>query len=84
MLYMLSTDSDARIFSIAGFHTGRAKLVLFFQEAVAKGLEIESIYEEDAQGNRREWMEERDGGTENVTERKKWLVIAILKRRLVS
>lgn len=84
MLYMLSTESDARIFCIAGFHTGRAKLALFFQEAVAQALEIESIYEEDAEGDRREWMEERDGGTENVTERKKWLVIAILKRRFIS
>lgn len=84
MLHLLSMDLDARIFSIAGFHTGRAKLALFFQEAVAQGLEIESIYEEDAEGNRREWVEERDGGTENVTERKRWLVIAILKRRLIS
>lgn len=81
MLHLLSTESGARIFSIAGFHTGRAKLALFYQEAVARGLEIESIYEEDSDGNRREWLEERDGGTENVTERKRWLVIAILKRR---
>ncbi|KAF2172078.1 hypothetical protein M409DRAFT_62894 [Zasmidium cellare ATCC 36951] len=84
MLHMLSLEPSARIFSIAGFHTGRAKLALFFQEAVSQGLGVESIYEEDAEGNRREWMEERDGGTENVTERKRWLVIAILKRRLPS
>ncbi|KAK4508260.1 hypothetical protein PRZ48_001998 [Zasmidium cellare] len=84
MLHLLSREPGARIFSIAGFHTGRAKLALFYQEAVAQGLEIESIYEEDSDGNRREWMEERDGGTENVTERKRWLVIAILKRRLKS
>lgn len=81
MLHLLSAEPEARIFSIAGFHTGRAKLALFFQEAVAQGLDIEDIYEEDAEGNRRKWMEERDGGTENVTERKRWLVIAILKRR---
>lgn len=84
MLHLLSADPAARVFSIAGFHTGRAKLALFFQEAVAQGLDIEEIYEEDAEGNRREWMEERDGGTENVTERKRWLVIAILKRRHTS
>lgn len=84
MFHMLSTDDDARIFSIAGFHTGRAKLALFFREAVTHGLDIESIYEEDAEGNRRAWAEERDGGTENVTERKKWLVIAILKRKPIS
>lgn len=41
----------------------------------------ENIYEEDADGNQRAWSTSRDGGTEDPTERKKWLVIAILRRR---
>lgn len=81
MLHLLGTASDARVYAIAGFHTGRTKLAGFFDEAVAQGLDIEEIYEEDHIGNRRDWMKERDGGTEHVTERKKWLVVAILKRR---
>ena len=81
MLHLLSTASDASVYAIAGFHTGRAKLAAFFDEAVAQGRHVDEIYEEDHVGNQREWVKERVGGTENVTERKKWLVVAILKRR---
>jgi len=80
MLHFLSMDPDARVFAIAGFHTGRAKLAGFFDVVVEQGLEIEDIYEEDADGVRRPWAKERDGGREHQTERKKWLAIAILKR----
>ena len=81
MLHMLSPSREARILAIAGFHTGRAKLAGFFDEAVSQGLVVEEIYEEDVQGVTREWMPERDGGREDVTGRKRWLVIAVLKRR---
>lgn len=81
MLHFLSSDETARIFAIAGFHTGRAKLAAFFIEAQLQGLDVEEIYEEDAEGVRRTWQEERDGGTEDHTERNKWLVISRLRRR---
>lgn len=81
MLYLLGTSPEARVLVIAGFHTGRAKLALFFDEAEAQGLDVEHIHEEDVVGNRRDWVKERDGGLENHTERKRWLVLAILKRR---
>jgi len=80
MLHFLSDDADARVLAIGGFHTGRAKLAAFFDVALEKGLEVQDIYEEDAEGTRREWVKEKDGGRENVTERKKWLTIAILRR----
>ncbi|KAK5165962.1 uncharacterized protein LTR77_008886 [Saxophila tyrrhenica] len=73
---------DGRVFAIAGFHTGRAKLAAFFDVAVEEGLEIEEIWEEDVDGVRREWAKTRDGGREDVTGRKRWLVLAILKRRM--
>ncbi|KAH0393551.1 hypothetical protein KCU89_g12293, partial [Aureobasidium melanogenum] len=81
MLHFLSDDPDARVLAIGGFHTGRAKLAAFFDVATEKGLEVQEIYEEDAEGTRREWLKEKDGGRENVTERKKWLTIAILRRK---
>ncbi|KAK3073957.1 hypothetical protein LTR53_004024 [Teratosphaeriaceae sp. CCFEE 6253] len=84
MLHFLSLDSSGRIFATAGFHTGRAKLAAFFEVAVAEGLEIEEIYEEDVAGVRRPWETERAGGREDVMERKRWLVIARLKRRLAK
>ncbi|KAJ4304806.1 hypothetical protein N0V90_000334 [Kalmusia sp. IMI 367209] len=81
MLYFLSESPEARVYVIAGFHTGRAKLAPFFEEVVPEaGLEIEDIYEMNAEGKRRAWSKERDGGREDVGERKKWLVLARLRR----
>ncbi|KAF9741894.1 hypothetical protein PMIN06_007993 [Paraphaeosphaeria minitans] len=82
MLHFLSDSPDARVYVIAGFHTGRAKVAPFFEETVpAVGLEIEEMYEMDAEGKRRAWAAERDGGREDVSERKKWCVLARLRRR---
>ncbi|KAL5116877.1 hypothetical protein ACEQ8H_005229 [Pleosporales sp. CAS-2024a] len=81
MLHFLSDSPNARILCIAGFHTGRAKLAPFFQEVAPQhGLFIEDIFEMKADGSRRAWAAERDGGLENIGERKKWLVVARLKR----
>lgn len=80
MLHMLSLSREARVLAIAGFHTGRATLAGFFDEAVSQGLVVEEIYEEDVQGVTREWVPERDGGREDVTGRKRWLVVAVLRR----
>lgn len=81
MLHFLDMSLDARIFTVSGFHTGRAKLADFYSVAVSQDLEIEVRYEEDVDGVRREWAEERDDGAENVIERKRWLAIAVLRRR---
>ncbi|SLM35595.1 S-adenosyl-L-methionine-dependent methyltransferase-like [Lasallia pustulata] len=79
MFHFLSRDEEARVWVMAGFHTGRAKLAPFFDVVEEEGLEIESIWERDVDGNEREWKAERDGGKEDVTGRKRWLVIAVLK-----
>ncbi|KAF2175672.1 hypothetical protein K469DRAFT_723874 [Zopfia rhizophila CBS 207.26] len=85
MLHFLSPSPSARVFVIAGFHTGRAKVAAFFEEVVPEtGLEIGEIYEMDADGKRREWAKERDGGREDVSGRKKWLVVAWLRRKAAS
>lgn len=66
---------------IGGFHTGRVKIASFFEEIVPEsGLEVEDIFEMDATGRRREWRPARDGGREDIGERKKWLVLARLRR----
>lgn len=80
MLHFLSSSPESRIFVIAGFHTGRARMAPFFEETMMEeGLEIEDIYEMDANGERREWKP--DAPEEMSGERKKWLVVARLKRR---
>ena len=78
MEHFLSPNDDARVWVIAGFHTGRAKLVAFFDIATQAGLETEHIWERDADGNERE---ERNGGKEEAPGRNKWLGVAILKRK---
>ena len=75
MLHFLSMAPGGRVFAVAGFHTGRTKLANFFDVAIREGLKIEEIYEEDDRAMTREWMKERDD-----PDRKKWLVIARLKR----
>jgi predicted nicotinamide N-methyase len=73
--------ADGRAWVVAGFHTGRAKMRGFFEECALKKaeLEIEKIWERNADGVEREWVVDR--GIEDVTERKRWLVIGILRRR---
>ena len=65
---------------IAGFHTGREKMRGFYEEKalMEAGLEIERIWERNAEGREREWVTDR--GIEDVTERKRWLVVGILRR----
>ena len=73
--HFLSDREEARAWVIAGFHTGRAKLVSFFDITSQAGLENEMIWERDADGNERDWDRERED-----KERNRWMVVAILKR----
>jgi nicotinamide N-methyltransferase len=72
---------NGKAWVVAGFHTGREKMRGFYEEGALKeaGLEIEKIWERNAEGYDRPWVNDR--GIEDVTERKRWLVIGILKRR---
>ncbi|PQE10331.1 nicotinamide N-methyltransferase protein [Rutstroemia sp. NJR-2017a WRK4] len=71
---------DGRAWVIAGFHTGREKLRGFFdKDALAEvGLEIEELYERNAYGEEREWVDDR--GYEDNVARKSWLVVGVLRR----
>ncbi|KAF2486561.1 hypothetical protein BDY17DRAFT_245438 [Neohortaea acidophila] len=81
ILHFMTLDPAGRALVVAGFHTGRETLAAFFDICAEQGLSMEEIYEEDVHGVKKEWVRERtDGATENVTERKQWLVIARLKR----
>ena len=80
MLHFLPQSDKARVWVVAGFHTGRAALTSFFDVATEEGLEVEKIWERDVDGKEREWLKIRDGGRENVSERKRWLVVAVMRR----
>jgi len=84
MLHFLTLDTSARVLAIGGFHTGRDKLAKFFEVAQGLGLVPEEIYEEDAEGVRREWYTGQDFPPEDRTERKKWLTLAVMQRSVVE
>ncbi|KAM7208818.1 hypothetical protein V8F20_000981 [Naviculisporaceae sp. PSN 640] len=79
--WFLGKDAGARAWVVAGFHTGRENMRGFFeQETLRKhDLVIERIWERDCNGVDREWDWDRKDG---ITERKRWLAIAVLKRDL--
>ena len=81
MKHFLSPDPNARVFVTAGFHTGRARIASFFEETVPQvGLEVEEIFEMDADGRGRVWQP--GASEEHIGQRKKWLVVARIKRQV--
>ncbi|KAH8909124.1 nicotinamide N-methyltransferase [Coniochaeta sp. PMI_546] len=78
--WFLREVDESRAWVVAGFHTGREKMRRFFGEEELRkdGLEVERIWEVDCSGVEREWVWDR--GREDENERKRWLVVAILKR----
>ena len=78
--WFMGSGPDARAWIVAGFHTGRDKMRAFFQPAqlLAHDLEIEKRWEQDCDGNIRPWADSK--GIEDVAHRKRWLVVAILRR----
>ncbi|KAI8962198.1 hypothetical protein F5Y11DRAFT_200412 [Daldinia sp. FL1419] len=79
--WFLKDSPDAKAWIVAGFHTGREKMRGFFEDdaLAAVGLEVESIWERDCDGVEREWVWDR--GQEDISVRKRWLVVGVLKRR---
>ncbi|KAM0814371.1 putative Nicotinamide N-methyltransferase [Seiridium cardinale] len=74
--WFLKNGSESRAWIVAGFHTGRHNMSGFFDpgKLADAGLELESIWERDVDGEEREWATEReDDGL-----KKRWLVVAIL------
>jgi predicted nicotinamide N-methyase len=78
--WFLKAGEESRIWVVAGMHTGRAKMRTFFDEVELRsvGLEVERIWERDCDGRERAWVWDR--GVEDVSERKRWLVVAMLRR----
>lgn len=80
--FLKTDDETARCWVVAGFHTGRGGMRVFFEtERLARvGLEVERIWERDCDGVEREWSWDR--GIEDPGERKRWLAFAVLKRKV--
>jgi predicted nicotinamide N-methyase len=78
--WFLGEGEDARAWVLAGFHTGRDKAGAFFKkETLAEvGLEVEHLWERDCEGEDRELSLDR--GVDDLSERKRWLAVGVLKR----
>ncbi|KFH40604.1 putative nicotinamide N-methyltransferase-like protein [Hapsidospora chrysogenum ATCC 11550] len=80
--YLLAGTPSARAWVVAGFHTGRARMAGFFDAGFLRregvGLEVERIWERDCDGVERAWDAERE--EDDPTVRKRWLVVAVLRR----
>ncbi|GAO13226.1 hypothetical protein UVI_02025740 [Ustilaginoidea virens] len=78
--HFLKKTPDARCWVVAGFHTGRDKMKGFFDPDAlgSHDLAVDTIWERDCNGQDREWLWDRE---EDVTVRKRWLAVALLKRR---
>jgi len=80
LTHFLEKSSAARVFMVAGLHTGRSVISNFFRVAGSRGLvpDDNGIEEHNVvNGITRGWEEER--GIEDLVERKQWLVVARLK-----
>ncbi|KAG5988887.1 hypothetical protein E4U43_004613 [Claviceps pusilla] len=77
--FLRRDDPKARCWVVASFHTGRHNMKGFFQEeALAKyNLVVDSIWERDCDGKERAWSWDLE---EDVSMRKRWQVICLLKR----
>ncbi|KAH6889984.1 hypothetical protein B0T10DRAFT_44412 [Thelonectria olida] len=76
--HFLRKTPEARCWVVAGFHTGRQKMRGFYEAEALRsiGLEVECIWERDCNGEERPWETDRE---DDVTVRKRWLVVASLK-----
>lgn len=75
-------SEGGRAYVIAGFHTGRAKMAPFFDPVAMRedGLVVDRIWERNAEGLEREWRVDRGEEDKDVTGRKRWLVVGIVRR----
>ena len=80
MRHFLAKGEGARVWVVAGFHTGRERIARFFGVVDKEDLEVEDVWECDVEGKERAWVARREGA-EDVEERQRWLVVAVLKWR---
>lgn len=80
--WFLSDDPEARAWVVGGYHTGRKKMRGFFDDEELRklGLEVERLWERDCDGIDREWAWDRGAEDLDITGRKRWLAISVLKR----
>jgi nicotinamide N-methyltransferase len=75
MAHFLKQDPDAVVYVVSGFFLGREKLEDFFQVAFEEGLNVLSMFEQDALGERRDCYVDCPDSKEETLQRG-WLMVA--------
>ncbi|KAL0467034.1 hypothetical protein QR685DRAFT_575080 [Neurospora intermedia] len=80
--FLSEDDTGARAWVVGGYHTGREKMRGFFDAEKLRevGLEVERLWERDCDGNDREWAWDRGAEDLDITGRKRWLAVSVLRR----
>lgn len=68
MAHFLEKSEKAEVWVVSGFFLRRKKLAGFFDIARREGLDVREVFEQNAVGDRREWMVDRgvDDGKDTV------------------
>lgn len=80
MAHFLAKTDNAEVWVVSGFFLGREKLARFFDIARREGLQVSEVFEQNAVGDRREWMVDRGIEDEKELQEQGWLLVAVLCR----
>jgi len=75
----LSHAPDARVYLVAGLHTGRYTLQSFLDAAMTHGLEVEKVVEREVAGDIQRAWDVASAESEDERERRRWVVWMVLK-----
>lgn len=81
MAHFLAKDERAEVWAVSGFFLGREKLARFFEIAKGQGLDVKELFEQNAVGNRRQWLVDRGLEDETKTLEQGWLLVIVLCQR---
>ncbi len=81
MAHFLAKSVEAEVWVVSGFFLGRAKLARFFDIARREGLHVREVFEQNAVGDRREWMVDKGLEDQREIVEQGWLLVAVLCRR---
>ena len=78
MAHFLAKNEKAEVWVVSGFFLGRQKLAQFFDIARTVGLQAREVFEQNAVGDKRQWMVDR--GLEDMKEvvEQGWLLVVVL------
>lgn len=81
MKYFLTGNEKAEVWAVSGFFLGRERLAEFFDISSREGLNVRDVFEQNAVGDRREWMADRGWEDGKDIMEQGWLLVVVLCQR---